>query len=123
MRIQRRMAKRARLSILSVIALISCVTPQRGLPGKVLDEARSIARAPSSFPTADEDYFHDMDGGITPFFVDVDPQDPTQPTWLSFGLCLFKVTGPTVKFGGPMSMNLADAPGFIAQLYEGESTG
>jgi hypothetical protein len=33
-------------------------------PGQVLDEARSAGRAPSSFPAADEDYFHNMDGGI-----------------------------------------------------------
>ena len=33
-------------------------------PGHVLDEARLAQRDPSSFPAADEDYFHDMDGGI-----------------------------------------------------------
>lgn len=33
-------------------------------PGHVLDEALLAGRAPSSFPAADEDYFHDMDGGI-----------------------------------------------------------
>lgn len=54
--------------------------------------------------------------GANPFFVDVNPQDPTQPSWLSFDLRLFKVTGPTVKFGVPMSTNPADAPGFIAQV-------
>jgi len=35
-------------------------TPQ---PGEVLDEARSAGRSASSFPAADEDYFHEMDGG------------------------------------------------------------
>src|SRR5215212_5584178 len=30
-------------------------------PGTVADEARRAGRAPSSFPAADEDYFHDMD--------------------------------------------------------------
>ena len=35
-----------------------------GLPGKVLDEAKLANRPASSFPAADEDYFHDMDGGI-----------------------------------------------------------
>lgn len=64
MLIQRSMTKRVILSILGMIALISCATFQRGLPGKVIDEARSVARAPSSFLAADEDYFHDMDGGV-----------------------------------------------------------
>ena len=31
---------------------------------QVLDEARQAGRAAQSFPAADEDYFHDMDGGI-----------------------------------------------------------
>ncbi|HEY6802455.1 MAG TPA: hypothetical protein VI306_02645 [Pyrinomonadaceae bacterium] len=33
-------------------------------PGTVLDEARQVNRAPSSFPAADEDYFHNMDGAM-----------------------------------------------------------
>ena len=33
-------------------------------PGTVLDEARQANRPVSSFPAADEDYFHAMDGGI-----------------------------------------------------------
>ena len=32
--------------------------------GHVKDEALLAGRDPSSFPAADEDYFHDMDGGI-----------------------------------------------------------
>jgi hypothetical protein len=32
--------------------------------GEVQDEARRAGRSVSSFPAADEDYFHDMDGGI-----------------------------------------------------------
>lgn len=35
-----------------------------GTAGHVLDEARLAGRGPESFPAADEDYFHDMDGGI-----------------------------------------------------------
>ncbi len=34
-------------------------------PGKVLDEALAAGRDASSFTAADEDYFHDMDGGAT----------------------------------------------------------
>jgi hypothetical protein len=33
-------------------------------PGTVLDEARTAQRTAASFPAADEDYFHDMDGGV-----------------------------------------------------------
>src|SRR5215475_1880105 len=33
-------------------------------PGQVLDEASQVGRAAKSFPAADEDYFHAMDGGI-----------------------------------------------------------
>jgi hypothetical protein len=33
-------------------------------PGHVKDEALLAGRSPDSFPAADEDYFHDMDGGI-----------------------------------------------------------
>src|SRR5262249_24376077 len=33
-------------------------------PGTVLDEARLAGRQPDSFKAADEDYFHDMDGGL-----------------------------------------------------------
>lgn len=34
-------------------------------PGTLLDEARAVERAPESFPAADEDYFHDMDGKVS----------------------------------------------------------
>ena len=33
-------------------------------PGEVLDEARLANRTAASFPAADEDFFHDMDGGV-----------------------------------------------------------
>ncbi len=36
-----------------------------GIPGLVFDEPHLAGRAAASFPAADEDYFHDMDGGIT----------------------------------------------------------
>lgn len=34
-------------------------------PGQVLDEAKQAGRNPASFPQASEDYFHDMDGGLS----------------------------------------------------------
>jgi hypothetical protein len=46
-----------------VIVLLSCATIL-SKSGHVQDEAASAGRAASSFPAADEDYFHDMDGGI-----------------------------------------------------------
>jgi hypothetical protein len=36
----------------------------RGVSGHVYDEAHLANRSASSFPAAEEDYFHDMDGGI-----------------------------------------------------------
>jgi hypothetical protein len=46
-----------------VAALAGCSHP--GVPGHVEDEARRAGRTAASFPPADEDYFHDMDGGVT----------------------------------------------------------
>lgn len=54
--------------------------------------------------------------GADPFFVDVNPQDPTQPTWLSFDLRLFSVTENSLKFGVAAPADAAGAPGFIAQV-------
>src|ERR1700730_18450164 len=58
------------LVLLAVVAFVvyrrwSAKGPQ---PGTVLDEARQANRPAGSFPAADEDYFHDMDGGsvLTP---------------------------------------------------------
>jgi hypothetical protein len=57
--------------------------------------------------------------GENPHFLNVNPKDPTQPTWLSFDLRLFKVTlapnAPPTMFGAPLPGSAADAPGFIAQ--------
>jgi hypothetical protein len=45
---------------ISLVLLSGCGTsnPQAG---HVLDEARQAGRAASTFPAADDDYFHDMD--------------------------------------------------------------
>ncbi len=61
--------------------------------------------------------------GADPFFVDVNPNDPTQPSWLSFDVRLFKVTGNSLKFGAHMSTNPADAPGFISQVITNLNAG
>jgi len=51
------------LGLLILLLLTGCSrSPQ---PGQVQDEAKLAGRSASSFPAAVEDYFHDMDGGIT----------------------------------------------------------
>ena len=52
------------LGLVAAVFLASCATKVTGKPGEVLDEARRAQRDASSFPAADEDYFHDMDSGI-----------------------------------------------------------
>ncbi|HUA21759.1 MAG TPA: hypothetical protein VMB25_23605 [Bryobacteraceae bacterium] len=51
------------LATVCVVVLGGCNRPP-GEPGKVLDEAKLAHRDTASFPAADEDYFHDMDGGV-----------------------------------------------------------
>src|ERR1044071_4181804 len=51
------------------LAALLCVLCLTGFdsgprPGQVLDEARAAGRDAASFPAADEDYFHGMDGGV-----------------------------------------------------------
>ena len=53
------------LWLVACVALIMLFGCSKGAePGHVQDEARLAGRAPASFPAADEDYFHDMDGGM-----------------------------------------------------------
>ncbi len=52
------------LIVATLIFFTSCVGGDQPKPGTVLDEARQANRPASSFPAADEDYFHDMDGAI-----------------------------------------------------------
>ncbi len=49
------------VGLLLVLMLAGCNKPE---PGHVEDEARRAGRTAASFPAADEDYYHDMDGGI-----------------------------------------------------------
>jgi hypothetical protein len=56
-------------TLLGTVFLLSCLLTLPGFnnspkPGQVLDEARAAGRDATSFPPADEDYFHDMDGAI-----------------------------------------------------------
>ncbi|MCC7157003.1 MAG: hypothetical protein IT161_20655 [Bryobacterales bacterium] len=47
-----------------VILNTGCSSNTGALPGHVMDEAKTAGRDAASFPAADEDFFHDMDGGI-----------------------------------------------------------
>ena len=47
-----------------VVTLVGCVHPGP-IPGTVKDEAMLAGRSAASFPAADDDYFRDMDYGIT----------------------------------------------------------
>ena len=51
--------------VLLGIALGGCSKKDEPQPGNVLDEARLAGRTAASFVHADEDYFKDMDGGVT----------------------------------------------------------
>src|SRR4051812_42516593 len=61
---QNRFATSARLAAAALGCLLLAATNGPVAPGRVLDEAQSAGRDVASFPAADEDYFHDMDGGI-----------------------------------------------------------
>jgi len=53
------------LALLGLMAVLGCVEGgSKPQPGHVLDEAQAAHRELASFPAADEDYFHDMDGAI-----------------------------------------------------------
>jgi len=54
----------AAASVLTVL-FVSCTTAEHKGSGHVQDEARRSNRSAASMPPADEDYFHDMDGGVT----------------------------------------------------------
>jgi hypothetical protein len=54
----------AALLLIAVIAATGCGARQPK-PGTVKDEALRANRTAQSFPAADDDYFHDMDGGHT----------------------------------------------------------
>src|SRR5262249_38028044 len=57
------------LAVIAVLVLIGLIvwfvgSLNRPQIGKIKDEALAAGREAESFPAADEDYFHDMDGGV-----------------------------------------------------------
>jgi hypothetical protein len=55
--------------LVRTLFFLSCMVALTGFdnsprPGQVLDEAKAAGRDAVSFPPADEDYFHDMDGAL-----------------------------------------------------------
>jgi hypothetical protein len=50
--------------VVVVAAALLAGCGSQGKPGHVLDEPMRAHRTAASFPAADEDYFHDMDGGV-----------------------------------------------------------
>ena len=59
-----RMTFRAAVATICLLTGCGCASKWQPKSGTVLDEARAANRPASSLPPADEDYFHDMDGGI-----------------------------------------------------------
>jgi len=59
----RRALARPLLALLACLIASSC--SRQPQPGTVLDEAKQAGRTAASFPHASEDYFHDMDGGLS----------------------------------------------------------
>jgi len=54
----------ARLAAGAALCLLLMGFDNAPRSGQVLDEAQAVGRDAASFPAADEDYFHDMDGGV-----------------------------------------------------------
>jgi len=92
------------LALACLIVLTGChpATPQ---PGHVLDEALQAGRQATSFPAADEDFFHDMDGGIklTPDEI------KGRNTWIVW-------SGGNDRFWDKISVNSVGALDFLKTL-------
>jgi len=86
------------------VLLAGCNKPP-GEPGKVLDEAKLAGRDAASFPAADEDYFHDMDGGIPLSPAEVKGRN----TWIVW-------TGGNDRFWNTITVSSAGALDFLKTL-------
>jgi hypothetical protein len=94
----------AGIGMLGLTILGSCGTSQPK-PGTVLDEARQVNRPAASFPAADEDYFHNMDGGIALAPNEVKGRN----TWIIW-------TGGNDRFWDKISISSVGALDFLKTL-------
>jgi hypothetical protein len=93
------------LVALCSMLLLSCGKIEQPQPGHVLDEARRAGRTAASFPAADEDYFHDMDRGIS-----LTPEEVKgRNTWIVW-------TGGNDRFWDKISVSSAGALDFLKTL-------
>lgn len=97
------LCRRRILLPLCLITLVSCV--EKPQPGSVHDEARRANRTAVSFAAADEDYFHDMDGGIALTPGEVKGRN----TWMVW-------TGGNDRFWDKLSISSVGAIDFLKTL-------
>jgi hypothetical protein len=81
--------------------LVSVFRGGDGEIGHVLDEAKLAGRAAASFPAAEEDYYHDMDGGV-PLSVDEVKGRNTWIAWTAGNDRFWDVM--SVKSGGALDL-------------------
>jgi hypothetical protein len=95
--------------VLAGVAVFAVVFATHGLkqphPGSVKDEALLVGREASSFPAADEDYFHDMDGGVALEKAEVQGRN----TWIVW-------TGGNDRLWNQLNHNSAGALDFLKVL-------
>lgn len=89
---------------LCLFVLTSC-GPDAPQPGHVQDEALRAGRQASSFPAADSDYFHDMDGGLRLSPAEVMGRN----TWIVW-------TGGNDRFWDRISVNSVGTLDFLKTL-------
>ncbi|MGA7416191.1 MAG: hypothetical protein WBW33_37320 [Bryobacteraceae bacterium] len=87
---------------LGLLLLVGCTVKEKVESGHVLDEARQAGRPAASFPAADEDYFHDMDGAIPLAANEVKGRN----TWIVW-------TGGNDRFWDSISVSSAGAVDFL----------
>ena len=88
-----------------IAALVSCTSQEKGISGLVLDEAKKVGRGVETFPAAEEDYFKDMDGGVSLSTAEVQGRN----TWLVW-------TGGNDRFWDSISVSSAGNLDFLKTL-------
>jgi hypothetical protein len=94
------------VAVVAAFAIVFAVhRSKRPRPGSVVDEALLAGREPSSFPAADEDYFHDMDGGVALGKAEIQGRN----TWIVW-------TGGNDRLWNQLNHNSAGALDFLKVL-------